>query len=296
MMRHNSNNVSFFLCLGLLLFTTACAQAQKVVNQPISKESRIMKSSDLSRFFENTTGAIVIYDAKNNRYFRHNEKRCAARYTPASTFKIPNALIAVETGAVKDAETVMVWNKVKYPQQDWTSEPFVNWKKDHTLRSAMKYSVIWYLREIALDIGEERMKTHLAKFAYGNEDISGGLASKRMFEAFWLNNSLKISADEQIEFLRKFYDGKLSVSKRSTDILKEILVLEETPNYKLSGKTGGVGNLNGKALGWFVGYVETKDNTYFFALNMDGENYAAIRDKRISLTKQILSELGFMKK
>lgn len=295
-MRLDSIKFSFFVCLGLLLFTTACAQAQKVVNQSNGKESRTVKSPDLSRFFENTTGAIVIYDVKNNRYFRYNEKRCAARYTPASTFKIPNALIAVETGVVKDAETVMVWDKVKYPEQDWTSEPFVHWKQNHTLRSAIKYSVIWYFREIALGIGEERMKTHLAKFAYGNEDISGGLASRRMFEAFWLNNSLKISADEQIEFLQKFYDGKLPVSKRSTDIVKQILVLEETPNYKLSGKTGGVGNLNGKALGWFVGYVETEDNTYFFALNMDGENYAAIRDKRIDLTKQILSELGFMRK
>jgi beta-lactamase class D len=295
-MRLDSSKFSFFVCLALLLLTTACAQAQKVVNQPVNKESRIEKSPDFSRFFGNTTGAIVLYDVKNNRYLRHNEKRCATRYTPASTFKIPNALIALETSAVKDAETVMVWDKVKYPAQNWTEPSFVHWTQNHTLRSAMKYSVIWYFREIALDIGEERMKTHLAKFAYGNQDISGGLASKRMFEAFWLNNSLKISADEQIEFLRKFYDGKLSVSKRATDIVKQILVLEETPNYKLSGKTGGVGNLNGKALGWFVGYVETKDNTYFFALNIDGENYGAIRDRRIDLTKQILSELGFMKK
>ena len=295
-MRLDSSKFSFFVCLAFLLLTTACAQAQKVVVQPIDKERRIEKSPDFSRFFQSTTGAIVLYDVKNNRYLRHNEKRCAVRYTPASTFKVPNALIAVETGAVKDAETVMVWDKVKYPAQDWTSEPFVHWTRDHTLRWAMKYSVIWYFREIARSIGEERMKTHLAKFAYGNEDISGGLASKRMFEAFWLNNSLKISADEQIEFLRKFYDEKLSVSKRATSIVKQILVLEETPNYKLSGKTGGVGNLNGTALGWFIGYVETKDNTYFFALNIDGENYAAIRDRRIDLTKQILNELGFMKK
>ena len=237
----------------------------------------------------------MLYDLKNNRYLRHNEKRCKERFTPASTFKIPNALIGLETGAVKDADSVIAWDKVKYPEQDWTNEPFVYWKQNHTLRSSMKYSVVWYYRELAIRIGEERMKNYLSKFEYGNQDISGGLASKRMFEAFWLNNSLKISADEQIEFLRKFYDEKLSVSKRSTDILKQILVLEEATNYKLSGKTGGVGNLNGKAFGWFVGYVETKDNTYFFALNMDGENYMAIRDKRIQLTKQILTELGYMK-
>jgi beta-lactamase class D len=257
----------------LIVFSFGCAGAQTV----------------------NVDGTIVIYDRKNNRYLRHNEKRAAVRYTPASTFKIPNALIALETGAIQDSETKINWDRAKYPDQGWTEPPFVHWTKDHTLATAMKYSVVWYFREVAIRIGEEKMKVHLAKFDYGNKDISGGLASKRMFEAFWLNNSLKISADEQIEFLQKFYDGKLDVSQRSTDTVKKILLLEETPIYKLSGKTGGVGNLNGKAFGWFVGYVETKNNTYFYALNMDGENYEAIRDKRIDLTKQILSELGFMK-
>jgi len=290
--------VKFFIAVLLIAFSFGCAEAQ-TVNQSKANEDKnktVEKPPDLSRFFEKIEGTIVLYDVKNNRYLRHNEKRAAIRFTPASTFKIPNALIGLETGAVKDGETVMIWDKVKYPEQNWTSPPFVYWKQDHTLASAMKYSVIWYFRELAVGIGEARMKNHLAKFEYGNQDISGGLASKRMFEAFWLNNSLKISADEQIEFLRKFYDGKLSVSQRSTDTVKKILVLEETPNYKLSGKTGGVGNLNGKALGWFIGYLETKDNIYFFALNMDGKDYAAIRDKRIDLTKQILSELGFMKK
>ncbi len=294
MIKFKPKNLRFIAVLLMLLISYGCADAQVTKQKTENKQPE--KLPDLSRFFENIEGTIVLYDVKNNRYLRHNEKRATTRYTPASTFKIPNALIGLETGVVKDTETVMVWDKVKYPAQDWTEAPFVHWKKDHTLATAMKYSVIWYFRELALGIGEEKMKTHLAKFNYGNQDISGGLASKRMFEAFWLNNSLKISADEQIEFLRKFYDGNYSVSQRSTDMVKKILVLEETPNYKLSGKTGGVGNLNGKALGWFVGYVETKDNTYFFALNMDGENYGAIRDKRIDLTKQILSELGYMKK
>ncbi len=286
-----------FAAVLLVALSFGCAEAQTNKSSNQNKDNKsVEKTADLSRFFKNTEGTIVIYDVKNNRYLRHNETRAAVRYTPASTFKIPNALIGLETGVVKDSESKIVWDKVKYPAQDWTEPPFVHWAKDHTLATAMKYSVVWYFREIALGIGEERMKTHLAKFEYGNQDISGGLASKRMFEAFWLNSTLKISADEQIEFLRRFYDEKLGVSSGATDTVKKILVLEETPEYKLSGKTGGVGSLNGKALGWFVGYVETKDNTYFYALNLDGENYAAIRDKRIDLTKQILSELGFMKK
>ncbi len=293
MIKSKPKNFRFVAVFLTLIISYGCADAQ-VVNQKTENKSP-EKSPDLSRFFENIEGTIVLYDVKNNRYLRHNEKRSAVRYTPASTFKITNALIGLETGAVKDADSLIAWDKVKYPEQDWTDAPFVYWKQDHTLRSSMKYSVVWYYRELAIRIGEERMKNYLAQFEYGNQDISGGLASKRMFEAFWLNNSLKISADEQIEFLRKFYDEKLSVSKRSTEIVKQILVQEESAEYKLSAKTGGGWN-NGKALGWYVGYVETKDNTIFFALNLDGENYAAIRDKRIELTKQILSEMGYMKK
>jgi beta-lactamase class D len=288
--------VKIFVVFLLIAISFGCAKAQ-VVKQPKPDETKNApgeKAIDLSRFFENTTGAIVIYDQKNNRYFRYNEKRCAERFTPASTFKIPNALIGLETGAVKDAETVIARDKKKYPEDNWTSEPFVHWKQDHTLRTAIKYSVVWYFRELARRVGEQRMKSYVEKFEYGNRDISGGLTSERMFEAFWLSNSLKISADEQIEFLRKFYDGKLPVSKRSTEIVKQILVQEETPEYKFSAKTGG-GRNDEKALGWFVGYVETKDNRYFFALNIDGENYAAIKDKRIDLTRRILNELGFMK-
>ncbi len=293
MIKSKPKNFRFVAVFLTLIISYGCADAQ-VVNQKTENKSP-EKSPDLSRFFENIEGTIVLYDVKNNRYLRHNEKRSAVRYTPASTFKITNALIGLETGAVKDADSLIAWDKVKYPEQDWTDAPFVYWKQDHTLRSSMKYSVVWYYRELAIRIGEERMKNYLAQFEYGNQDISGGLASKRMFEAFWLNNSLKISADEQIEFLRKFYDEKLSVSKRSTEIVKQILVQEETAEYKLSAKTGGGWN-NGKALGWYVGYVETKDNTIFFALNMDGKNYMAIRDKRIELTKQILTELGYLKK
>lgn len=289
--------VKFFAGFLLIVFSFACAKAQ-VVNQPKSDEMKNTSSEktvDLNRFFKDTSGAMVIYDVKNNRYIRYNENRCATRFTPASTFKIPNALISLDVGAVKDAESVIVWDKKKYPENNWTSEPFVYWKQDHTLRTAIKYSVVWYFRELARRVGEERMKEYVKKFEYGNQDISGGLSSERMFEAFWLSSSLKISADEQVEFLRKFYDGNLPVSKRSTETVKQILVQEETPEYKLSAKTGGGWN-GEKALGWYVGYVETKDNTYFFALNIDGENYAAIRDKRIDLTKQILSELGFIKK
>lgn len=252
-------------------------------------------AQDLSRFFKETPGAFVLYDLKENRYRRYNEARCRQRFSPYSTFKIPNSLIGLETKVLADANHPMRWEPEKYPESsDWTEAPFVHWKQDQTLRSALKYSVVWYYRELAKLIGAQRMKKYVAAFGYGNGDISGGLDSPRLFQAFWLNSSLRISADEQIEFLKKFYTGKLPVSAHATAIVKDILVLEKTPRYTLSGKTGGGSLPNGSSLGWFVGYVETQGNVYFFATNIEGANYAAIRDRRIALTKQILTELGHL--
>jgi len=250
-------------------------------------------AQDLNRFFRNTDGAFVLYDLKNNRYVRHNAARCRQRFNPFSTFKIPNSLIGLETGVIKDANFIIRWDRQKYPPQDnWsTTAPFKYWGQDHTLRSAMKYSVLWYYRELATRVGAPEMMRYVAKLRYGNQDISSGISE------FWLSGrSLKISPDEQIEFLKALYKEELPVSKRSIGIVKEIITLEQTSAYKLSGKTGGGSLAEGKAMGWFVGYLEREGNVYFFATQVDGPNYLAIRDKRIDLTKQILTELGYLPK
>lgn len=250
-----------------------------------------LRAQDLSPFFKDTQGAFVVYDLKNNRYLRYNEERCRVRFSPKSTFKIPNSLIGLETGVIRDADFVIQWNRQKYPPQDnWTQEPFKHWAQDHTLRSAIKYSVVWYYRELALSVGQQRMKKYVQAFDYGNEDISGEV------DYFWLSGGLKISADEQVEFLKSFYAGRLPVSKRSLETVKDILVLEQTPRYKLSAKTGGGSIAEGRYIGWFVGYLETQGNVYFFALNLEGASYPEIRDKRIDVTKRILRELGYLPK
>ena len=244
---------------------------------------------DLSAFFKGTNGAFVLYDMNNNRYVRYNVKRCRERFSPKSTFKIPNSLIGLETGVIRDAEFVIHWNREKYPPQaNWNEEPFVHWGKDQTLRSALKYSVLWYYRELALGVGSQQMKKYVRSFDYGNKNISGRV------DNFWLNNVLKISADEQVEFLRAFYSGRLPVSKRSTEIVKDILVFEQTPTYKLSAKTGGGPIDEGIYIGWFVGYLEARGNVYFFATNIEGASFADVRVKRIELTTQILKALGFL--
>ncbi|CAI8860437.1 class D beta-lactamase [Methylocaldum szegediense] len=242
-------------------------------------------ASDLSKFFKNTPGAFVLYDLKNDRYLRYNPVRCKQRFTPHSTFKIPNSLIGLETGVIPNADFVIPWDRQQYPPEEAMSE---EWNRDHDLRSAIKYSVVWYYRELAKRVGEARMKKMVQALRYGNQDISGGI------DRFWLNSSLAISANEQVAFLKRFYAEKLPVSQRSVKIVKDILVLEKTPEYTLSGKTGGGPRGDGKYLGWFVGYLETRGNVYFFATNVDGDNFAAIREPRVTITRQILTNLGYL--
>jgi beta-lactamase class D len=245
-------------------------------------------AQDLRPYFKDVTGCFVLYDLQHDRYLRYNEPRCRRRFSPFSTFKIPNSLIGLETGVIKDAEFVIPWDRRKYPpQENWDTEPFNHWGQDHTLRTAIKYSVVWYYRELATRVGAARMKDGLEKLRYGNRDISGGV------DRFWLDSSLRVSPDEEVEFLKALYMENLPFSKRSIDIVKDIITLEQTDAYKLSGKTGG-GSFGKGALGWFVGYLEAKGNVYIFAINLEGANFLAIRDLRITLTKRILSGLGYL--
>ena len=202
---------------------------------------------------------------------------------------IPNSLIGLETGVVRDADFLISWNRQRYPNDGRPNiAPFIHWWQDHTLRSAMRHSVLWYYIEIARQVGARRMQRHITQFRYGNRNTSGGI------EQFWRNSTLQISADEQVDFLRRFYTDQLSVSRRSTEIVKDIMLMEQTAAYRLSGKTGAAPRANGGTLAWFVGYLEREGNVYFFALNMDGAGYASIRDERINLTKRILTELGLL--
>ncbi|MGQ4648764.1 class D beta-lactamase [Lyngbya aestuarii] len=241
--------------------------------------------SILNKLFQDTEGAFVLKDLKDNQYIRYNKARCSQRFSPYSTFKIPNSLIALETGVIKDENIVTPYDSEKHPPERWWPR---EWQSDHSLRSAIKYSVVWFYQEIAKQVGKEKYQKYMEQFQYGNEDVSGPI------DQFWLNNSLQISPNEQIDFLTRFYNNELSLSNRTTDIVKDILVLEKTDTYKLSGKTGLGSAANGKSVGWLVGYLEREDNVYFFATNLEDSSSEALMGKRKELTKQILAELGLL--
>ncbi|MBV8858391.1 MAG: class D beta-lactamase [Acidobacteria bacterium] len=277
----------------LLLAALGCVKttgAGSAAGTPPTQSRTTKTQPDLASYFKPfPAGAFVLYDLKRDRYLRYNEARCRERLSPFSTFKIPNSLIGLETGVISGPEHVIKWDRQKYPPHDEDTLPFKEWWQDQTLRTAIRHSVVWYYRELATAVGKPRMQEYVHKLRYGNEDVSGPI------DGFWLADSLKISADEQVEFLKRFYKEELPVSKRSIKIVKEITTLEETPAYTLHGKTGGGPLAENRFLGWFVGYLETKDDTYFFATQIEGPTYLSVRDERIALTKRILADLGHMK-
>lgn len=223
------------------------------------------------------TGACVVYNSAEDTYVYYNPERCAQRCIPASTFKIPNSLIALETGVIADENTVIVWDSVM--------RSIPAWNADTDLRHAFANSTVWYYQELARRIGEKRMGEYLEKFQYGNMDITGGI------DRFWLMGGLRISPEEQVQFLRRLYSGVLPVSKRTVDIVKNIAIREQTAEYTLSGKTGWA-TIDSTDIGWFVGWVERGGNTWFYATNIEcTQDNKQFSQARIAIAKSILQEL-----
>ncbi|NJM90678.1 MAG: class D beta-lactamase, partial [Hydrococcus sp. RU_2_2] len=195
-------------------------------------------------------GSIAIYDANNNQFYQHNPQRNQTAFLPASTFKILNSLISLEMGAISDETAVLTWDGI--PRQ--VSE----WNRDLNMREAFKHSAVWFYQVLARRLGYERMQKWIMQTGYGNQKIG----SKEDIDKFWLVGELRITPQEQIQFLRRLDKNDLPFSKRSLSIVKDIMIVEKTPEYTLRAKTGwaGFGNKEALQIGWYVGYLEQGKN------------------------------------
>jgi beta-lactamase class D len=213
---------------------------------------------DLGEFFPGFHATLVVRDVRAGRTVRHAPAQAARRASPCSTFKIPNSLIGLETGVIPDASFVLPWDGVHRQREAWN--------RDHDLRSAMKQSVVWYYQELARRVGPERMQKWVSAFHYGNEDISGGI------DRFWLGSTLRLSPDEQVDFLGRLHAGELPVSSRSIAIVKEILLQDAPgPGIVYRGKTGSCQDPGAlQPHGWWVGSVEGEGSLVLFAALIDG--------------------------
>jgi beta-lactamase class D len=206
---------------------------------------------------------------------------CDSGYIPASTFKIPHSLIALEEGIIKDTLQIIRWDGYEWPGKSWN--------QDQTLKTAMKYSCVWVYSKFAEQIKTGTYYKYINAFDYGNKDLTG------QRNRFWLAGLLRISANQQIEFLSMFYNYNLPISRQYVDIVKNILVLEKSDSYKLSGKAGG-GMLNDNDyIMWLVGYVEKAHNTYYYALNFKTSDFEKTSIARYEIAKDILMQLELIK-
>lgn len=226
-------------------------------------------------------GSFLLFNSRENSYTAYDTARCRERFIPASTFKIFNSLVGLESGVIPNEHYVMKW--------DSTVRRVPAWNKDQDMAEAIRNSTVWYYQELARRVEEERMQKYITQEHYGNMNISGGI------DQFWLIGALRISQFEQIDLLRKLHDDALHFSKRSMEIVKRILILKDTPTYTLRGKTGWtvVDSVN---YGWFVGYLERDGNVYFFATNIEAREPASesFADARRGITEEILKKLSML--
>ncbi len=211
---------------------------------------------DLTRLFRSAgvEGTMVIASLEGKEIFVYNKVRSEERLTPASTFKIPNTLIALQEGAVKNEKEVIKWDG-----KDKGSEA---WNRDQTLETAFPTSCVWFYQELAKRIGDRKYVLWLSKLGYGNGVIGPDVTD------FWLNGQLKISAKEQIDLIRKLYEERLPFRIEYMRLLKRLMIVEANPRYTIRAKTGWAMRINPQQ-GWYVGYVETGGKVWFFATNIE---------------------------
>ena len=232
---------------------------------------------DLSAFFDGFEGSIVLYDLEADVYTIHNRERSVTRVSPASTYKIYSALIAMDAGVISPERSAQEWNGTTYPYEAWN--------EDQNLMSAMQNSVSWYFQEIDSQVGIRELELYFAQLSYGNHNLSGGVAD------YWMESSLKISPVEQVELLTAIYRNDTIFKTEDVDALKDVIRMSKKNGATLSGKTG-TGSVNGKAVnGWFIGYVENAGRTTVFATNIGGED-AVGGSAAVQITLTILKDKG----
>lgn len=289
---------SSFVTLACSILGLAGCTSSEVLTPPASARSAVEATDP---HFKGVTGCFTMIELGTNATVERGGEECGVRTLPASTFKIPNALIALETGVVEE-NTVIPWDG----KERWNS----HWNQDLSLPKAMWYSAVPYFQTIAGRVGVERYRAFLSAFQYGNADPSGDVTM------FWLNGVLQISPREETRFLAALYDGKLPVSTSAMASVKRILQLrgEAVPHLRerlpfvdqipqsviLSGKTGSdmpdegmaVGPLD--VVGWFVGALERDGKTYVFACRIRSGDRSKIGPAAAQIVYEILKEEHFL--
>jgi len=235
---------------------------------------------DLSTYFGEYEGSFVLYDLENDAWSIHDKEHATLRVAPNSTYKIYDALFGLEEDIITPENSFIAWNGETYP--------FEAWNADQTLQSAMNSSVNWYFESVDEQLGAANISNYIQEIGYGNENISGD------FSTYWMESSLKISPIEQVELLTQLQNNNFGFAPENINAVKDSICLSSSDAGTFYGKTG-TGRVDGQDVnGWFIGYIETVDNTYFFATNI-GADSDATGGNATEITMSILSDMNIWK-
>ena len=254
----------------LLVTFFSCSVNKAKTDDSLKKYFDENKVNGCFTMFNNADGKVTVY----------NMNLDTQRFSPASTFKIVNSLIGLQTGRITDEKMVIKWDGIKR-QND-------TWNKDMDMTEAFKVSCVPYYQEVARRIGRDTMQQWIDTLGYGNKNISGPI------DSFWLNGKLKISPDEQLGLVKKLYFDQLPFRKSVHQMLRDVMLQENNTAYKLSYKTGlGFGD-DGNSIGWVVGWIEENKHVYFFVTFVKApDKQTDINTVRMNITKGILKQYGF---
>jgi beta-lactamase class D len=252
-------------------------------------QNNVKQDKKLKKYFDENKveGCFALMNNATGKFTVHNLSRYRdSSYLPASTFKIINSLIGLQTGKISNDSMVIKWDGVK--------RSIEGWNKDLTMYEAFRVSAVPYYQEVARRIGIDTMQYWLNQVKYGAKSDTDKIAIKTTIDSFWLDNSLKVTPDQQLGVVKQLYFNQLPFFKTYQETVKRAMLFESNANYRLGYKTGWGFTEKNHALGWIVGWIEENNHPYFFVLNIESpdSNYD-MRTVRMKMLKDILKELGF---
>jgi beta-lactamase class D len=240
-------------------------------------------AQDIAHHLAGIDATFVVVDGASGKVMRHDASHAARRYAPCSTFKIANTAILLEAGAATDLDA-----PVRYDPALGLTNP--DWARDLSLREAYRVSALWLFRDLARKAGIGEVRRVLQSLDFGN----GRSGDRIRDRPFWVDGTLLVSADEQVDFLQRLHLGRLPLSERTLRLTREAMLAEATPRWRLSAKTGSCLAASGGVNLWYVGYVERAEATHYFALHMNPAKYQPLMDRRIPIARAILAELDIL--
>ncbi|MEJ7768516.1 MAG: penicillin-binding transpeptidase domain-containing protein [Chitinophagaceae bacterium] len=251
--------------------------------------NNVTQDKSLQKFFgeRDLIGCFGLYDNGQGNFMIYNLARYRdSAYLPASTFKIVNSLIGIQTGKVMDSSTVIPWDGIVRNIKEWN--------RNLTMKQAFNASAVPWYQELARRIGKDTMQKWLDSLGYAAVTDKGRAVISQI-DTFWLDNSIRITADEQLGLVKRLYFDQLPFFTRTQQIVKRMMLQEENPLYRLSYKTGWGHSANGHSLGWVTGWIEENKHLYFFVLQVESADPAYdVPAAQIPILKKILSHYGFM--